>query len=284
MNGIDYEAEYNNRARVTEHPSIFEAWARDAKAYREAHAPLRIPYGPSERQHIDVFQPGEPDHEAKTVLFIHGGYWQSLEPGLFSHMARGLNAHGITVAVPGYDLCPHVRIGDIVEEIRASARELARFEKHLVVAGHSAGGHLAACMLATNWPAVDEKLPTGFVSAAYAISGLFDLKPLVATSINRALGMDEAEAELMSPLSWAPPRGLVFDAAVGGDESAEYLRQSRTIVEHWGAAGVETRYEAVPGANHFTVIADLADPGSAMTRRVAELARGEAVGPRADVA
>jgi arylformamidase len=270
---IDYEAEYNNRARVPEHPGIIEGWARDAQAYRETTALQRIVYGPSERQFIDLFHPADPDHEAQTVLFIHGGYWQNLAPSFFSHMARGLNAHGVAVAVAGYDLCPQVRVGDIVEELRAACRELARFEKHLVVAGHSAGGHLAACMVATNWPAVDEKLPAGFVSAAYAISGLFELKPLVQTSINGALGMDDAEAELLSPLAWAPPAGLVLDAVVGGDESPEYLRQSRTIAERWATGGVRTRYEAVPGANHFTVVAPLADPNSAMTRRVAELAK-----------
>jgi arylformamidase len=112
------------------------------------------------------------------------------------------------------------------------------------------------------------------VHASYAISGLFDLKPLVPTSINTALRMDEAEAELLSPLSWAPPARLSLDAVVGGDESAEYLRQSRTIVERWGAAGVLTRYEAVPGANHFTVINPLAESDSAMTRRLAALASG----------
>jgi arylformamidase len=273
MAAIDYEAEYNNRARVPEHPAIIEGWARDAAAYRGANPPQPIAYGPSERQFIDLFHPAVPDHEAKTVLFVHGGYWQNLAPSSFSHMTRGLNAHGVAVAIAGYDLCPQVRVGDIVEQVRAACRELARFEKHLVVAGHSAGGHLTACMVATNWPAVDEKLPAGFVSAGYAISGLFELKPLVPTSINKALGMDEAEAELLSPLSWAPPAGLVLDAVVGGEESAEYLRQSRTIAERWGAAGVRTRYEAVPGANHFTVIAPLADPHSAMTRRVAELAK-----------
>ena len=85
--------------------------------------------------------------------------------------------------------------------------------------------------------------------------------------------MDDAEAELQSPLTWQAPAGLRFDAVVGGDESPEYLRQSRTIAERWGSAGVDTRYEAVPGENHFTVIAPLADPGSAMTRRIAGLAR-----------
>jgi arylformamidase len=273
MPPIDYEVEYNNRARVPEHPAIIEGWARDASAYREMNPPTRIAYGPSERQFVDFFHAREADHGAATAVFIHGGYWQNLAPSFFSHMARGLNERGVGVAIAGYDLCPQVRVGDIVEQLRAACRQLARFDKRLVVAGHSAGGHLTACMAATNWPAVDERLARDFVAAGYAISGIFELKPLVPTSINKALGMDEAEAELMSPLSWAPPVGLRFDAVVGADESPEYLRQSRAIVDRWGAAGVETRYEAPPGANHFTVIAALADPASDMTRRVAALAQ-----------
>jgi arylformamidase len=273
MPTVDYEAEYNNRARVPEHPAIIEGWARDARSYRAINPPLRIPYGPSERQFIDFFHAADAGHAAATVVFIHGGYWQNLDPSFFSHMARGPNGRGLNVAVAGYDLCPKVRVADIVEELRAACRELARLETKLVVAGHSAGGHLAACMLATNWPAVDEKLPRDFVCAAYAISGLFDLKPLVPTSVNNALGMDAREAELSSPLLWPPPAGLSLDAVVGGNESGEYLRQSRSIVERWAAAGVRARYEAVPGANHFTVIAPLAEPDSPMTQRIAELAR-----------
>ncbi len=271
---IDYEAEYNNRARVPEHPAIMEGWRRDAEAWRVEHPPQVVPYGPGERQVIDFFPALSGEPSRATVVFIHGGYWQALDRSWFSHLARGLQAHRINVAIPSYDLCPAVRVGDIVDEMRAACRELARFDKKLVVAGHSAGGHLAACMLATHWPAVDEGLPAGFVTAAYAISGLFDLKPLIGTSINGALKLDEAEAELASPLSWTPPAGLALDAVVGSEESAEYHRQSATIVERWGAAGVATRYETIAGANHFTVIAPLADPGSAMTRRVAALALG----------
>ncbi|HEX2554137.1 MAG TPA: alpha/beta hydrolase [Microvirga sp.] len=270
MGVMDYEAEYNNRARVPEHPGIIRTWVRDAAAYREA-ARARfstLPYGASERQAIDLFEPDEP--RGGTVLFVHGGYWQALERSAFSHLARGLNAHGIAVALPGYDLSPAVRVGDIVDQVRAACRALAG-RGPLVVAGHSAGGHLAACMLATDWAALGA--PAGLVPAAYAISGLFDLKPLVSTSVNTALGMDEAEAGRLSPLLWTPPAGTRLDAVVGGDESKEYLRQSRVIAERWGAAGVATRYEAIPGANHFTMIAPLANPDSAMTRRVADLVR-----------
>lgn len=274
MSAIDYESEYNNRARVPEHPAIIAGWSRDAAAYRdEVGADLvRLPYGASERQAIDLFRPQTKQADA-IVMFIHGGYWQAFDRSSFSHMARGLNAQGITVAIPGYDLCPKVSVADIVDQMRAACRALATESARLVVAGHSAGGHLAACMLATDWRSLDPALADDFVPAAYSLSGLFELKPLVSTYVNKALELSEPEAERLSPLFWTPPRGRILDAVVGGDESAEYLRQSRTIAESWGAAGVATRYEAVPGANHFTVIAPLTDPASAMTARLAGLAR-----------
>jgi arylformamidase len=266
---VDYEAEYNNRARVPEHPAHFAGWARDAAAYREKHAPRAILYGPAARNQVDFF-PGE-GHGA-IVVFIHGGYWQSLDSSSFSHLAAGLNAHGIDVAIPSYDLCPHVTIDQIVRQMRAASRELAKLGRPLVMSGHSAGGHLAACMLATNWTAVDASLPADLVTAAYAISGLFDLGPLVKTSINNALRLDEASARAASPLFWKTPVRGSLDAVVGGEESAEYFRQSRTIVDTWGATGLATQFGVVPSANHFTAIAPLADPASPMVARLRELA------------
>ena len=270
MSDIDYEAEYNNRARVPEHPAVMAGWVRDAADYREIRPPRLLRYGPSERNRIDLFAA---DRDGPLVVFIHGGYWQALDGSSFSHCARGLNAHGISVAVPTYDLCPSVTLADIITQMRLALRELAALGGPLVVSGHSAGGHLAACMLATDWTAFDASLPKNLVSAAYAISGLFDLPPLAATSINKALGLDTASAKAASPLFWAPPTGGTLDAVVGGDESAEYFRQSRTIVEAWGKA-IPTRFGTVPDANHFTAIAPLADPDSPMVLRLKELARG----------
>ena len=127
-------------------------------------------------------------------------------------------------------------------------------------------------MLATEWTAVDASLPRDLVASAYSISGLFDLGPLVETSINRALHLDAAAARAASPLFWNSPADKSFDAVVGENESAEYFRQSRTIVDVWGAAGVATRFGVVPGANHFTAIAPLADPGSPVVSRLKQLA------------
>jgi arylformamidase len=269
---IDLEKEYNNRARVPEHPEIFARWARDAEAYRHTEgAELDLSYGSSPRQIIDVFPAG--DTNAPLALFIHGGWWRSLSPKDFSHMAAGPNAHGVTVAVAGYELCPHVGIGDIVEQMRAACHFLWRkYRKRITAYGHSAGGHLSACMVATDWTAYAPDLPDDLVSAAYGISGVYDLAPLAKISVNEDLRLTDATAHALSPLYWDVPNGRVFDAVVGEEESAEFLRQSETIAEAWRQDMVTTRYEALPG-NHFTVVDPLADAGSAMTARVVELAR-----------
>ena len=268
---IDYEVEYNNRARVPEHPGIIAGWASDAKAYREAHqAGLRvIPYGTGARNRIDFFSG---DGTGPIVMFIHGGYWQALDGSFFSHLACGLNAHGIDVAIPSYDLCPTVAVADIIGQMRNAVRELAKLGRPLVISGHSAGGHLAACMLATEWRRLDPSLPENLVPAAYAISGLFDLRPLVPTTINASLKLDDASARTVSPLFWKPPASGTLDAVVGANESAEYHRQSRTIADAWGTAGVTTQFSTLAGANHFTAIAPLADSSSPMTLRLKQLA------------
>jgi arylformamidase len=267
--GVDYETEYNNRARVPENPALIAGWARDAAAYRAQHVPRSISYGPGARHVIDYF-PG--DDKGPIVVFIHGGYWQALDNSFFSHLACGLNTHGIGVAIPSYDLCPNVTIEQIIGEMRTASRELARLGQPLVISGHSAGGHLAACLLATDWPAFDASLPPNPVIAAYAISGLFDLGPLINTSINKAMGLDQEAARAASPLFWQAPARGSLDAVVGENESAEFFRQSRTIVDLWAKAGVATRFGTVPGANHFTAIAPLAEAHSPVVLRLKQLA------------
>src|SRR6266480_2747089 len=269
---IDYEAEYNNRTRVPEHPEIFARWTREAEDYRaeamkERRAELGLSYGSSLRQFIDLFS-ARRAVTAPLALFIHGGYWRSLDPSLFSHMARGLNAHGVAVAVVGYDLCPEVTIAEIIEQIRHACLFLwLRTGQRMMVYGHFAGA-----MVATDWQARYPKAPADLIPAAYSISGLFDLTPLVGIPMAQDLRLNEVEARRVSPLFWPAPAGRVFDAVVGGLESSEFLRQSRTVAEAWGKAGMHTRYEAIAGTNHFTVIDALVDPKSPMVSRLAELA------------
>jgi arylformamidase len=271
---IDYDTEYNTRARVPDHAEILGRMAQRAAAYRSEavaakRAELDVSYGPSPRQIIDIFQ-SSAGANAPIAMFVHGGYWRALQPSAFSQVAAGLNARGVTVALAGYDLCPQVSISQIVDQMRQACLFLwKRHGKRILVSGHSAGGHLTASMLATDWKALGA--PADLVPAAMGISGLFDLAPMTATAMNADFRLDDAEARRMSALFWPAPAGKTFDAVVGGAESDEFLRQSRTIVDSWSAAGVKTRYEAPAGANHFTVIEPLADPNSAMVSRLMEL-------------
>jgi arylformamidase len=259
------ETQYNNRAAVPEHPALMAAWKADAQSARAAHPPTLLRYGTGEREVMDLFQAG-PD--APIALFIHGGYWQALDKDWFSGIAPALVANGVSLAVASYDLCPGVRLGRIVTQMREAAALLRqRTGSRPMVFGHSAGGHLAACLLSE-----------GRASAAMAISGLFDLEPLVPTSINAALGLDRMEARALSPIHWPAPNGgapggTVLDCIVGAEETAEFVRQSRDMATTWGARGAQTRFEALPRLNHFTVLTPLTDPDSPLVRRIVELAR-----------
>ncbi|MCX7381804.1 MAG: alpha/beta hydrolase [Alphaproteobacteria bacterium] len=250
------EAEYNNTLKVPEAGAIAAAWVRDASAFRAAHdhAEFGVAYGPSERQAMDIFWPGTA-RTGPLAMFIHGGYWQRLDRSFVSHFAAGLNAHGVAVAMPSYDLCPQVSLADLTGQLRAAARFLhARHGRLDLAIGHSAGGHLAAMLLASL-----------LVPAAMPISGLFDLRPLVHTTVNDGVRFDRAEAWRLSPLALPRPPGRLH-ALVGGAEGGEYANQSRRLARAWGGA-----WRVLAGHDHFTIPGDLARPDSAMVEAALRL-------------
>lgn len=268
---VDFEKEYDSRARVPEHPEIFAERERAAETYRQATsaAEIGLSYGPTARQTIDFFPAADP-----LALFIHGGWWRSLGPSSFSHMAKGPNAHGVGVAVVGYDLCPQVTVADIIEEMRAACLFLwRRLGKRITAYGSSAGAHLVACLVATDFSTLASNAPADLVPAGYALSGIYDVTPVLQISVNADLRLTLDEARRVSPAFWRVPPGRHLDAVVGGLESSEFFRQAKEIVSAWGAQGVATRYEEIPGTNHFTVTEPLADADSGMTKRVVELAQ-----------
>ncbi len=276
---VDYEVEYDNRARVPEHPQIFDRWNAENTAYRAQArgAELDLRYGPSERQSMDIFPGTDDGAAAPLAMFIHGGWWRSLAPSMFGQLAAGPNKQGVTVAVAGYDLCPQVGIPAIIEQMRAACLWLwRRYHKRITVYGHSAGGHLTACMIATDWKALAPDAPADLVPAGYAISGVFDLAPLLQISVNQDLKLDERTAHACSPLYWDVPPGRSLDAVVGALESSEFLRQSKIIAEAWRQGPTQTRYEEIARANHFTAVDPLRDGDSTMSKRVAKLARSVA--------
>ena len=207
-------------------------------------------------------------------MFIHGGWWRSLEPAMFSQMAAGPNARGVTVAVAGYDLCPQVSIATIIEQMRAACLLLWRkHAKRIFVYGHSAGGHLAACMLAQDWKA--------FRIRRAGRSGAGRLTRSPACSIwrrwctfrrTRICGSTRRKRGGCRRCTGRSPPGARSTPWWARSNRASSCARARKSSPRLGARGVETRYEEIAGANHFTVVDPLSDPDSAMTRRVADLA------------
>jgi arylformamidase len=277
---LDLEREYNNQARVPEHPAIQARWNAASDAYRAtALADLDLGYGLAERNRYDLFHADRGGPRPPLVVYIHGGYWQRGDKSMYAFIAKHFNAQGIAVAIPTYTLCPKTTIARIIDELRQCLAAIwERTGQRAVVVGHSAGGHLAACLLATDWRKFGDQLPPDLVRCGYSISGVFDLEPLIPTSLNVALGLDAATAREVSPLWWpGPPKQRTFVASVGAAESGEFHRQSLALAERWTAVGVKAECVMVPSANHFTIVEGLANAESAMVARIAAMARMSAV-------
>jgi arylformamidase len=266
------EREYNNRAAVPDHPRWFARYAEMSAAACARYSPkLDLRYGPGPKETLDLFLP--PGPATATFMFIHGGYWRALDKRDFSFVAAPFVERGIAVANVNYDLCPDVSIATIVGECeRAVAWLVGEGGAHganperIVAGGHSAGGHLAAMLLATDWPALG--VGSDAIAAAVSLSGVHNLAPLTLYSFNTDLKLDAAEAARMSPVNLTPRSRAPLAIAVGADETSEFLRQAQILWDRWPAnrpAGM-TAPLSVPGRNHFSVVADYADPQSALTR------------------
>ena len=264
-----YERQYNARAMIPDHAEIFERWKRRSQEAR-AQLPCRldIPYGTSAAETLDIF-PATGRSEA-LLVFVHGGYWRSLDKSDFSFLAHEFNRRGVTLALPNYALCPGVGVEDIVKQNLLAIAWLwhrgARYGVNpgrLYVAGHSAGGHLTAMMLAARWNDYMPELPHNLVKGGLAISGIYDLEPLVhAPFVNQDLKLDQALARRLSPVGMPPATAAPLYTAVGGDESDEFKRQNALIAKTWRLAFAGDI--PMPGRNHLTVVEELADPDSAL--------------------
>lgn len=262
---VDWDDAYANAAHIPGGDAYPARWARSAAAFRDALPPGRLraglPYGGHPRQRLDLFLPeGAP---RGLAVFVHGGYWRAFDRSDWSHLAAGLTARGWSVAVPSYVLAPEARIsaitGMIAEAIAAAAAEVPG---PLVLAGHSAGGHLVTRQLCAGAP-----LPPSVadrIARVVSISGLHDLRPLLHTAINADLHLDPDEARAESPALAEPVAGTRLHAWVGADERPEFRRQAALIANIWTGLGAETSLTIEPGRHHFDVIDALARPDSAL--------------------
>jgi arylformamidase len=266
---VDYDLLYNPRLTVADAPAFIERWrSSSARTRAQLDGYLDVPYGAAATERMDIFRAR--GHSKGLLMFIHGGYWRAFGKAEFSFIARPYTDAGITVAVPGYALCPSVQVRDIVMQMVQAAAWLHRNGRHfgapagqLHVSGHSAGGQLAAMLLACRWRAYAADLPDKVVAAALSISGLYDLRDVArAQSINADVRLDAESALQASPAFLPPATDAPLTTAVGAEENAGFHIQNRLIARRWRAVLREDI--ACPGDNHFSVLDRFADPGSAL--------------------
>lgn len=261
------EQQYNNRARVPDHASHFQKWAA-ASAHTREHAActLDLRYGDGPNETLDVFPTTAPN--APVLVFIHGGYWRSLDKADHSFVAPSFTADGALVIVPNHALAPAVTLEDITLQLARAvewawrhAAEHGGDPSRIVVAGHSAGGHLAAMMLSCRWKQLADDLPAQLVQGALSLSGLYDLEPLRHTPFLQAdLRLTPASVRRLSPAFFPRPKGKLV-TLVGALESEEFQRQNQLIRDVWGPTAVPV-CATVEGADHFSILKHLADPAS----------------------
>jgi arylformamidase len=234
------EAQYNNRARIPEHPKIFELWSKASGLAREGLSRrLDVAYGPGDKERLDIFPSTR--QGAPVLVFIHGGYWRSLDKSDVSFVAPSFVNAGAMVVLPNYDLCPAVsmhtialQMAQVLAWVYRNAALYGGDPARIVVAGHSAGGHLATMLLCCSWKSVGRDLPLQLVQDALSISGLYDLEPLRHAAFLQAdLKLTPKAVRQLSPVNFPSPRGRLTTVA-GTNESDEFLRQNLLIQKVWG--------------------------------------------------
>jgi acetyl esterase/lipase len=255
MDRATLDAAYSNG----DPPADFET--RSAAFYAAHSGELDVRYGPAPRERFDFFPaPGDKQSSAPTFVFVHGGYWQSCDKELCAFVALGPLARGMNVAVAEYTLAPNASMTQIVSEIgRLLDFLVAQGHTTLILGGHSAGGHLTA--MHRYHPAVKYALP---------VSGLFDLEPISAGRLNDKLGLSGEEITRFSPMRHID-HGAPMVITVGGAELPELIRHSHDYAHAGAGAGEHVSYLPIPGADHFSILYDLADPDGLQLRALAQL-------------
>jgi len=262
--GLD--AQYNNRKRFPDYIDRFAAWAEwsnSSRAKLDGH--LDLAFGDQDIEKLDIFPAAE--EGAPLYVFIHGGYWYSLDKSDHSYVAEGMVPHGVTTAVNNYALAPNADMDEIVRQNRAAlawlwrnARDYGYDPDRIYATGHSAGGHLATMLLATDWPEFSDDLPPNLVKGACAISGLFELEPIYLSYLNDKLKLDADMAARNSPALQIYPTSASLFVVVGEDESPEYHRQSEDMATKWRALGYPCDYLVPKTLDHFAIVDCLIDP------------------------
>ncbi|RUR42342.1 alpha/beta hydrolase [Vreelandella populi] len=238
---------------------LVKDWQQRSEASRARHrVTLDLAYGPSTAERMDIFHAQSSD--APVHVFYHGGYWRSLSHREFSFIVDGLVKAGITVAVVNYALCPQVRFSELVRQSQAAVAYVYRHAKalgvdpeQLSISGHSAGGHLSAMLVSTDWEG-SFGLPNQLIRGALCISGLYDLRPFPWSWLQPKLQLSGRDVQEFSPL-WLPCRVTApMQLAVGGQEPEEFERQMTTYGEQLQQNGQQVEQHLFKEADHFSIL------------------------------
>ena len=274
----ELDAQYNNRVRFPDFHAHFANWRRWSDETK-ARLPCRLDlaFGQSAVETLDVF-PAEPGAAAPVYLFIHGGYWYSLDKADYGFVAVGMRPHGVATVINNYGLAPDHDMDEIVRQNRAAlawvyrhATDFGGDPDRIFVAGHSAGGHLAAMLVATDWPALEAGLPGDLVKGICAIGGLFDLEPIRLSYLNETLRLDPASAWRNSPIHQTYSRPTPALLVVGHDESPEFHRQTAIMAALWKRLDLPGESLTAQAFDHFSVANDLMDPNGFLVPRQLKL-------------
>ena len=269
MDAETLEAEYNLVARRgPDFPDVVQRWLDRSAAHREnSGAKVDLAYGQGDREKLDFFFGG--DSNGPMLVYIHGGYWQRGDKNMYSFVTEAFIKHGVSVAMLNYNLTPSVRMGQIPPQIRKAvawlwhnANDLGFSREKMHVMGHSAGGHLTAMMMATDWPSFDSALPIDLVKSGIPVSGVFELEPLVHTTLNTGPQMDIDEANTESPTFIPPVTNAPQLVVAGGGETAEFLRQSDDYADKFRTPERTMERYDVPEMDHFDELERLAEDDS----------------------
>lgn len=273
------EYQFNPRRTV---PDFEIHQAENAKLSAEVRARLAghldLAYGDTPLQKLDLFA-ARPRGKgpAPIHVFFHGGYWRAQDKANFAFIAEHLVERGICTVIANYDLCPTVTLDGVVasamKAIAWTFRHAADYgadPKHLTLSGSSAGAHLQAMALAQDW--VAQRLPPDIIKGAVPISGIYDPEPARHISVNAEIRLTEAIAERNNALALAPRVRCPVTLFVGGDEPAEWRRQTELYASHLRRHGVNPTLTVVPGAHHFNILDQYLHPDSAILRAIVGLA------------